>query len=401
MTMRILHVSSVYPPHVVGGAEKVVEMLAEGQVARGHTVGAAYLTREPQPAGERHGVAVLPQTSRNLVWMEEVFASPRPMRTANKLGQLVNYRAAADFGRAVAAFRPDIVHTHSMVELPPMIWSQIAQSGARAVHTLHDYDLVCSRASLFRNGHTCDTLHVSCKIAAAWKARFAARIDAVAAVSQPVLDEHRRHGLFRNLPDTNARVVWNAVDVPTGHNRPARVGEMVFGFLGRLVPEKGIETLLAACRLLPPRGWRLRIAGRAQEGDAVYRAQAEGLPVEFLGFTDPRAFLDSVDILVVPSIWREPFGLTVVEAFARSVPVIGSRLGAIGDLVGPIGEHWLVPPADPEALAVRMRQAIAEGRRALPPPMAFTPVLRAVTPARMFAAYDDLYAHVLDRTRAA
>ncbi|KAK0329904.1 hypothetical protein LTR94_034877, partial [Friedmanniomyces endolithicus] len=94
--MRILHVSSVYPPHVVGGAEKVVAMLAEAQVQRGHQVGAAYLSRKAQEAGERHGVTVLPQRSRNLVWMEEVFAAPRAMRTANKLGQMVNYRGAAD-----------------------------------------------------------------------------------------------------------------------------------------------------------------------------------------------------------------------------------------------------------------------------------------------------------------
>lgn len=399
--MRVLHISSVYPPHVVGGAEKVVEMLAEAQAARGHHVGAAYLTRDQQPSGERHGVAVLPQESRNLVWMEDVFASPRAMRTANKVGQMVNYRAAADFGRAIAAFRPDVVHTHSMVELPPMIWREIARSGARAVHTLHDYDLICSRASMFRDGKSCETLHASCRVTAAWKARFADRIDAVAAVSQPVLDEHRRFGLFRDLGGERARVIWNAVDVPADLRRPERTGDIVFGFLGRLVPEKGIETLLAACRLLAPGGWRLRIAGRAQEGDAAYRALADGLPVEFLGFTDPRAFLDSVDVLIVPSIWREPFGLTVVEAFARGVPVIGARLGAIADLVGRVGNDWLVDPGDAPALADRMRRVLAEGRSALPAPLAFAPVLAAVTPARMLDAYDDLYATVLARARAA
>ena len=160
--MRILHISSVYPPHVVGGAEKVVEMLAEAQVARGHTVGAAYLSREPAPAGVRHGVSVLPQASRNLVWMEDVFRQPRVVRTANKLNQLVDYRAASDFGRAIAAFRPDIVHSHSMVELPAMIWDHVARSGARAVHTLHDYDLLCSRASMFRDGRSCENRSWPC-----------------------------------------------------------------------------------------------------------------------------------------------------------------------------------------------------------------------------------------------
>lgn len=393
--MRILHISSVYPPHVVGGAEKVVAMLAEAQVARGHQVGAAYLSRDAQAPGERHGVTVLPQRSRNLVWMEEVFAAPRPMRTANKLGQMVNYRGTADVARAIGSFRPDIVHTHSMVELPPMIWSAIAGSGARSVHTLHDYDLICSRATMFRNGRSCDGQHAACRITGAWKARFARRIDAVAAVSQPVLDEHRRFGLFADMDGTRARVIWNGVETSPDQRHTPRTGDFVFGFLGRLVPEKGIETLLAACRLLPGSGWQLRVAGRAQEGDAAYRKLAEGMPVTFLGFTDPAAFLRGIDLLVVPSIWREPFGLTVVEAFAQSVPVIGSKLGALVDLVGAVGEEWLVPPGDPAALADRMKAVMRAGRAALPPPSAFEGVLSVVTPDRMLDAYDSLYADVM------
>ncbi len=387
---------------MIGGAEKVVEMLAEAQVARGHEVAAAYLTRAPEAAGTRHGVTVLPQASRNLVWMEDVFRQPRALRTANKLGQFVNYRAASDFARAIAAFRPDIVHTHSMVELPPMIWAEAARRGARTVHTLHDYDLLCSRASLFRDGRSCDALHASCRVASQWKRRFARDIDAVAAVSAPVLAEHRRFGVFADLPDDRARVIWNAVqDRGPPPAKPARDGDFTFGFLGRLVPEKGIAPLIAACRMLPPSGWRLLVAGRAQEGDAAYRAMAHDLPVTFLGFTDPRAFLDTIDILVVPSIWREPFGLTVVEAFAQNVPVIGSRLGAIGDLVGTVGDDWLVEPDDPAALAARMRQAMTAGREALPPPAAFAPVLDAVRLDRMVDGYDDLYAHVAARDRAA
>ena len=396
--LRVLHVSSLYPPYVFGGAEKVVEMLAEAQAARGHVVGATYLSRDAAPAGNRHGVAVFPQKSRNLLWIDDVFGSPRAMRTANKLGQLVNYRGAADFGRAIAAFRPDIVHTHSMIELPPMIWAEIARSSARAVHTLHDYDLICSRGSMFRDGRSCEALHASCRVTGGWKARFAARINAVAAVSAPVLEQHRRFGLFGELPTSHARVIWNAVNVPTGHRRPERAGEIVFGFLGRLVPEKGIHTLIEACRLLPSGGWRLQVAGHAQEGDDAYRALAAGLPIEFLGFADSARFLDSIDLLVVPSVWREPFGLTVVEAFARGVPVLGSRLGAIPELVD---DDWLVAPGDHVALAARMRRVIEEGRATLPRPAAFAPVLAAVRPERMLDAYDDLYAATLAVDRVA
>lgn len=399
--MRILHIGSLYPPQVTGGAEKVVAMLAEAQAARGHTVAAAYLTCGSEPAGERHGVAVLPQRSRNLLWIEDVFRHPRPLRTLNKLKQFVDVAAADDFATAIRCFRPDIVHTHSMVELPPMLWSRIAATGARSVHTLHDYDLLCSRASLFRDGHNCRTLHPGCRIAAAWKARFARSIDAVAAVSAPVLAEHRRFGLFRDLPPDRARVIWNAVPAAALSKRLPPTGAFTFGFLGRLVPEKGIVPLIEACRRLPQDGWRLRVAGRAQEGDRAYRALAEGLPVEFLGFSDPAAFLATLDVLVVPSIWREPFGLTVVEAFAAGVPVIGTRMGAIGELVGAVDTDWLVPAGDPDALAARMRRALEAGRDSLPNSSAFAPVLAAVTVRRMVDAYDDLYRRTLPTGLAA
>ena len=402
--LRVMHVSSTYPPGVIGGAEKVVEQLAEAQAAQGVEVGVAYLVREAHPPGERNGVDLFPQADRNLIWMEDVMRRPRPLRTANKLLQVVNLPAARDFGRAIAAFRPDVVHTHSMVELPPLIWTEAKRAGAKVVHTLHDYDLICSRASLFRNGRNCEALHPSCRIFKAWKSRFTPAIDGVAAVSRPVLEEHRRHGLFDHLAADRRRVVWNAVPSADAPRRRAAAKDaadpFTFGYLGRLVPEKGVETLLRACRLLPAGGWRLRIAGRSLGDPAPLHALAEGLPVEFVGFVEPAAYLDTLDVLVVPSIWREPFGLTVVEAYARGVPVLGADQGAIADLVGTVGAQWLSPPGDAPALAARMGAVIAAGRAALPGPEAFEDVLAAVTPEHMVDGYAQLYAAVMLSVRA-
>lgn len=393
--LRILHISSVYPPHVIGGAEKVVAQLAEAQVGNGMDVGAAFLSRGALPSAERNGVHTFPQADRNLIWMEDVMRRPRPMRTANKLLQVVNANAADDFGKVIAAFSPDIVHTHSMVDLPPHVWARAKAGGAKLVHTLHDYDLICSRASLFRNGHNCTTRHMSCRVLSAWKKRFTRHIDAVVAVSKPVLDEHCHYGMFAHLPESRQRVIWNAM--PTGACRPStrtvrRYGPFTFGFLGRLVPEKGIEVLLRACRSLPRDGWQLKVAGKAPGDQAPFRALADGLPVEFCGFVDPVPFLDSIDVLVVPSIWREPFGLTVVEAFARGVPVIGSDQGAIADLVGAVGKEWLVPAGDVDALAAKMHATLVLGSTAMPGPEAFDAVIQATAVDRMVDDYSLLYA---------
>ncbi len=392
--MRILHISSLYPPGVVGGAEKVVSMLAEGQAEAGHQVGAAYLTQTVQVPGLRNGVAVFPQKTRNLLWIEDVQKHPRHITTANKLSQAANLKAAADFGAVIEAFRPQIVHTHSMVELPPMVWREAKARGAAVVHTLHDYDLLCSRGTLFRHGRVCARPHLACAALGAWKQLFERSIDAVAAVSRPVLERHTGAGLFGRLAPERRKVIWNGVAPRIGARSRGehRTGEpLVFGFLGRLVPEKGVGLLLEACRRLPAQGWRLRIAGRAPAGTPGFQAEAAGLPVEFLGFTDPAAFLDTIDVLVVPSIWEEPFGLTVVEAYAQGVPVIGADRGAIGELVGRVDPDWVVAPEDPQALARRMRRAINEP---LPCPAAFRPVLQATAPARMTEAYGALYEQV-------
>ncbi len=392
--MRILHVSSLYPPGVVGGAEKVVSMLAEAQASQGHTVGVVHLTRDGGDPRLQAGVHVRPLQSRNLLWIEDVQAHSRPVTMANKLLQQVNLWAATDISREIADFAPDVVHTHSLIELPPLIWRAAKRSGALVVHTLHEYDLLCSRGTLFKHGRPCERLHSSCAVLKAWKSLFTHDIDAVVAVSQPVLDAHRARGLFQDLGPDRARVIWNGVARRPEADPAPRIGVFTFGFLGRLVPEKGLGVLLDACRLLPPDAWRLRIAGQAPLGTAGFQVQAEGLPVEFLGFTDPAAFLASVDVLVAPSIWAEPFGLTLVEAFAAGVPVIGSDRGATGELASAMGSQWVVPADDAAALASRMLAVLQAGRVALPEPEAFEAILKAASPERMTLAYLDLYAEL-------
>ena len=395
--MRILHLSSLYPPGMVGGAEKVAAMLAEGQAARGHVVQAVHLARDGGAARMRFGVQVLPLKSRNLLWIEDVQRHPRPVTTANKLLQAVNVWAAADISRAIAAFKPDVVQTHSMVELPPLVWTAARRLGAAVVHTLHDYDLLCTRATLFKHGAPCAALHPACAGMKSWKALFTRALDAVVAVSGPVLDTHLAHGLFDHLPPERRRVIWNAAEPRVAAPASPKGALFTFGFLGRLVPEKGLGVLLEACRSLPPTGWRLRIAGKAPDGAQDFQAHVRGLPVEFVGFTEPRAFLDTIDVLVAPSIWAEPFGLTVVEAFAAGAPVIGSDQGAIGELAGSLGPQWVVRAGDPEALAARMAAVLQGGRAALPPPEAFRTVLDAASPGRMVQAYLDLYGALLPR----
>lgn len=144
----------------------------------------------------------------------------------------------------------------------------------------------------------------------------------------------------------------------------------IFGFFGRLVPEKGTDLLLQAAARLREAGYafQVRIVGQGAERPNLERlAEALGLSdrVAFMGQVPsthmPRLYAD-LTALVVPSRtlpnWKEQFGRVIVEAMACGAPVIGARSGAIPDVIGESG--LLFPENDVEALTAHMARLLAE-----------------------------------------
>jgi glycosyltransferase involved in cell wall biosynthesis len=126
-------------------------------------------------------------------------------------------------------------------------------------------------------------------------------------------------------------------------------------FVGRLSSEKGLAVLLDAWRSLPH--IPLKIVGAGPLGVTIARRLArENLTsVEVLGrlpHEDVLRLMKSARMLVVPSVWYEVFALTIVEAFACGLPVVGSDIGSVGEIVehGRTGRLFAVGNA--EALAL-------------------------------------------------
>ena len=387
--MRILHLSSLYPPIVVGGAEKVAAMLAETQAAAGHEVFATSLTREAQPPGSLNGVETRPLKSRNPLWIQESSRYPAPIRLANKTATVFNLVTARQFGALLDEIRPDVLHSHSMVELPPAVWREAARRKVAIVHTLHDYDLLCIRGALFKDGVKCAPRHFACRLLSAPKRAAHDRIDVAVAVSRTVLDRHLEHGLFAQLPPERRHVLWNPVTLDTAVPTPAaeRAGPFRFGFLGRLVSEKGLGILIEACRRLQG-DWSLTVAGVGPEAER-FQEEAAGLPISFAGFVDPPAFLAGIDALVAVPVWDEPFGLTVLEAYGAGKRVIGSSSGAIGEFVNRVDPGWTVPPGDPDALMRAMAAAITASTDVAPQQV--HDLMEELQPARVANRYLEYY----------
>jgi glycosyltransferase involved in cell wall biosynthesis len=158
------------------------------------------------------------------------------------------------------------------------------------------------------------------------------------------------------VPAGKVRVLpLGAVAGPTRARRGGPRRRM--GYVGTMAAHKGVHVLLEAVRGLTADEWTLDLVGNPDldpEYGARLRAMAQDDPrIRFRGPLAPdavAALWDTLDVLVLPSLWWENSPLTVLEALAAGVPVVASRTGGVPEVI-PEGAGVLVPPGD--ALALR------------------------------------------------
>jgi glycosyltransferase involved in cell wall biosynthesis len=240
------------------------------------------------------------------------------------------------------AFRDyDIVHTH----LVHADWhALLAGRGRRAawVSTKHNHDLFRARRSFLVVERQVDH-----------------RADAVIAISQSLAEFTAAH---TGRTPTVIPYGWGG---PVAAAEPVREdGPFTLLAVGRLVPQKGFDTLIEALPEIVARqpGTRLTVAGDGPDRDALVARAAElgvGASVTFLGWAGAVGdLMRTHDLLVHPARW-EGFGLVLLEAMAAGLPVIGSTAGAIPEVLGPAAVA-LVDPDSAGALATAVAGALAD-----------------------------------------
>jgi spore coat protein SA len=145
-------------------------------------------------------------------------------------------------------------------------------------------------------------------------------------------------------------------------------------FVGRVTPIKGVHVLIKAFSDIRARFplARLIIVGSSFFGEAIKTpyevelarlAEPVGDAVVFTGYV-PQATLKSLysacDVVVVPSIWQEPFGLVVLEAMASGTCVVASAVGGLPEIIEHRRTGILIPAADPGALASAVCELLAD-----------------------------------------
>ncbi|MCS5489185.1 glycosyltransferase family 4 protein [Algoriphagus limi] len=159
------------------------------------------------------------------------------------------------------------------------------------------------------------------------------------------------------------KVIPNPYDSKTFKIHPSIQRTKNLVFLGRLVSDKGCDILLQALYLYvqayPNSTPRLTVIGDGPEREGLEAYAQQHLPeqVTFVGKLQGEALtacLNEHQIMVVPSIWDEPFGVVALEGLACGCLIIGSERGGLKDAIGPCG--WTFPNGNALALAKLLQE---------------------------------------------
>ncbi len=317
---------------------------------------------------EKHGHEVIRYTVRN-----DVIADIGRLAAAAKC--VWNGALRADLQRLIQKTRPDVAHFENTFPLvSPAAYYACRAEGVPVVQTLRNFRMVCPSSILFRGGKICEdcvgswvpwpgVLHGcyrgsragSAVVAAMLMAHRAMRtwdrqVDAYVALNAFVRTKFIECGLAADKVHVSPNFL-------PSDPKPGDGGGGYALFAGRLTPEKGIGTLLAAWDRLAGE-LPLKILGDGPEADRVAQAAARHPTIEWLGWrpvTEVLGLIERAKLVVVPSEWYETFNRTQLEAFAKGTPVVGSNLGSMRAIVDHRRTGLLFAPNDPTDLVRQVR----------------------------------------------
>jgi glycosyltransferase involved in cell wall biosynthesis len=286
-------------------------------------------------------------------WNKKIRSMNKASVALQTLWSTSSYRKIKEF---LVRTKPDVVHFHNTFPLiSPSAYYACQEFNIPVVQTLDNQRLICPASTFYRNGKLClDCLGKTPPWPAVLHACYHdSRLQT--AVVGSMLTFHRLIGTWQTKIDTFLcstnfyRDLFVKAGIPPDkivvmphfaqqrdQSNKVKSAENYALFVGRLDPEKGINTLLEAWRLLDfP--LKIRGEGRLEEKAREFVVRHGIKNIEFVGRMQDQELSDLIRnarFLIMPSEgYYETFGLVIIEAYSRGVPVVASNIGVTPELV--------------------------------------------------------------------
>lgn len=333
--MNILMVNTCYGYNSNGGSEVVCRKLAENFVNKGHEV----------------SVVTIDSFSHNevingvKVYYIKTFVGKYRYNSVGFIKiillKFARFYSFWDYRKYKKIFKEghyEVVNTHCIEDMSPVIWKAAYDCNVRIVHTMHERYIKChTLLMLKKNGELCNKQTLVCKYRNRFYKRYYKMIDMFISPSKQLAQDM----------GVNCKVIYNGVKIPEIANfekiYEEREREHIILYASNLNYHKGINVLLDAFFKLDSK-WKLYIAGEGTLYEEVYQKTKDIENVRMLGHLDEKQMAEiykQAYVLVIPSLCKENCPMVVLESFSYGVPAIGSNIGGTKELIDDgINGYW-------------------------------------------------------------
>jgi glycosyltransferase involved in cell wall biosynthesis len=337
--MKICLITNLYNPWVIGGAEIYAETIAK-ELSKKHEI--IVITTKPfsglkslKPEIEiKEGIRIYRFFPANIYHTYNAKDKTIVIKPIWHAIDLWNPHSYLEISEILKKEKPDLIHTHNLGGISPSAFYAAKKYGVPVVHTLHDLSFICPRATMIhqKSCRICTKPGAICKTYEILKRKTTGQVDTVIAPSKLTLEMLKNKGFFKSTD--------NLIVLPYGVGtlgKPEKEKKETFDilYIGRIVTHKGIDTLINAFRGIKSSTIRLHIVGTGPDAERI-KETTKDIRIIFHGFVsehDKEGLFAKADICVVPSICYDNSPVVVYECFFHGVPVIGSRIGGIPELV--------------------------------------------------------------------
>lgn len=331
---KILIINTYYYPNNIGGAESVVQRLAEELMKKGYDV-AVYSSdaKEKIHKEQINGVLVYRGIKARYVRQPAHNGkNPLSIKIKNNINHRMNVFIKKELDFVISDFKPDIIHTHNLYGFSTQVWRYCKLKNIPIVHTIHDYWLL-SPSIYF------------------WGKRNSAYPDYITAPSKFVINKFEGKNYFKckkykvipNGVEINVSQIKNIVNNKLNRNNK----KIKFLYVGQLGEIKGIDILLETFSNWKNKNVELDICGQGNLDDLVLQYSKQDARIHFWGQVSKEELdeiYDASDVLVAPSVWDEPFGMVAIEAYQHGLVVIAGKRGGLIDIVENVNVGYLIEP---------------------------------------------------------
>jgi len=359
-------ISFLFDPVLGGGAAQSVNSLAHELIKRGHEV--VVITSGPHKEITRHdqeGIKVISFFPPNLYWVYEKDAHALWQKIIWQFIDIWNPFVYRIVKKIILEEKPVIVHFHKIRGFSPSVWKAAKDAGVpKLIQTCHDYEVMSPQGVL--SGWVGQLAEKRSWLLFPYQniRRNASRnIDVLTTPGITLMTRLNQQKFFSNakkfiVPNTHD-LSETEIEQNSGSNPRPESDPLTLLFLGRLETDKGIDVLCKAVQKANRAGAiiELNIAGVGSHEFQLKSAYAGEKTFHFLGHVtgkQKQLLLRNCDMVAVPSIVSETFGISAVEALAYGKPVLASSIGELTEIIVEEKTGFFTPPGNAEKMAERI-----------------------------------------------